>query len=84
MDPLVSQVDVDDAEHRANRAEMDRILSEYRQVTQTTLQGGGADAVAKHKKRGKLLARERIDALVDPGSPFLEFSALAAHGMYDG
>src|SRR5579872_3795066 len=44
--------------------------------------GGGPEAVAKHRKRGKLTARERIDRLVDPGSDFLEFSALAAHEMY--
>jgi acetyl-CoA carboxylase carboxyltransferase component len=44
--------------------------------------GGGPDAVAKHRKRNKLTARERIDMLVDPQSDFLEFSALAANGMY--
>ena len=38
----------------------------------------------KHHERGKLLARERIDRLLDPGSPFLELSPLAAHGLYDG
>jgi acetyl-CoA carboxylase carboxyltransferase component len=47
-------------------------------------EGGGAAAVARHRARGKLTARERIDRLVDPGAPFLEFSALAAHGMDDG
>jgi len=46
--------------------------------------GGGASAVERHRKRGKLTARARIDRLIDPGAPFLEFSALAAHGMYDG
>jgi acetyl-CoA carboxylase carboxyltransferase component len=45
--------------------------------------GGGPTAVARHRARGKLTARERIDRLVDPGAPFLEFSALAAGGMYD-
>ncbi len=45
--------------------------------------GGGPVAVERHRKRGKLTARDRIDRLVDPGSPFLELSALAAHGMYD-
>ncbi|MDB5041465.1 MAG: methylcrotonoyl-CoA carboxylase, partial [Candidatus Eremiobacteraeota bacterium] len=44
--------------------------------------GGGPIAVERHRKRGKLVARDRIDRLVDPGSPFLEFSALAANGMY--
>ncbi len=46
--------------------------------------GGGEEAVAKHRARGKLLARERIDLLVDPGSPFLELAPLAAWDMYDG
>jgi acetyl-CoA carboxylase carboxyltransferase component len=82
VDILETQVNVDDAEHRANRAAMDEVLSDYRQRTQVALQGGGVDAVAKHKKRGKLLARERIDTLLDEGSPFLEFSTLAATGMY--
>jgi 3-methylcrotonyl-CoA carboxylase beta subunit len=82
MDPMVSQVNVDDAEHRANRAAMDQVMADYRERTQKALAGGGADAIAKHKGRGKLLARERIDVLVDTGSPFLEFSTLAASGMY--
>lgn len=46
--------------------------------------GGGAEASEKHKSRGKLLARERIQALIDPGTEFLEFSTLAAGDMYDG
>ena len=46
--------------------------------------GGGERARERHTARGKLLPRERVDALLDPGSPFLELSPLAAHGMYDG
>ncbi len=46
--------------------------------------GGGEAACRKHTERGKLLARERIDALLDPGTPFLELSTLAADGQYDG
>ena len=46
--------------------------------------GGGERARERHVARGKLLPRERIDALLDPGSPFLELSPLAAHGLYDG
>ncbi|WP_414069547.1 carboxyl transferase domain-containing protein, partial [Staphylococcus aureus] len=46
-------------------------------------EGGGAKAREKHVARGKLLPRERVRALLDPGSPFLELSPLAAHGMYD-
>lgn len=84
MDPLVSQVNLQDDEHRANRAFMDPILSDYRAAMKVSMMGGGEEAIAKHKGRGKLLARERIDALLDEGSPFLEFSTLAATGMYDG
>jgi 3-methylcrotonyl-CoA carboxylase beta subunit len=46
--------------------------------------GGGDRARQRHVARGKLLPRERVDALLDPGSPFLELSPLAAHGLYDG
>jgi len=46
--------------------------------------GGGAQAAERHVARGKLLARDRVRALLDPGSPLLELSPLAAHGLYDG
>jgi 3-methylcrotonyl-CoA carboxylase beta subunit len=84
MDPLESHLKPNDDDHRENRAAMDEILADYRCKVREVKQGGGEAAVAKHKKRGKMLARERIDALVDEGSPYLEFSALAANGMYDG
>jgi acetyl-CoA carboxylase carboxyltransferase component len=83
MDPLQSQVNVNDADHRTDREAMDKILAEYRCKLAEAKKGGGEGAVAKHRKRGKMLARERIDSLLDEGSPFLEFSSLAANGMYD-
>src|SRR5688572_4099817 len=82
MDPLPSQVDLTDDTHRANRRAMDAVMEEYRAKMAVALKGGEDEAIAKHKKRGKMLARERIDALLDDGSAFLEFSALAANGMY--
>ncbi len=54
-----------------------------RQLEQAAL-GGGETARERHRGRGKLLPRERVDELVDPGTPFLELSPLAAHGLYDG
>jgi 3-methylcrotonyl-CoA carboxylase beta subunit len=84
METLPSTFDLQSPEARANADAMATIMDEFRRNLTQTLEGGGADAVAKHKKRGKLLARERIEALLDPGSPFLELSTLAAHGMYDG
>jgi len=82
MEPLATSVNLKDAEHAANRQAMDAILAEYREKLTTAKLGGGEELIAKHKGRGKLLARERIDVLLDEGSPFLEFSTLAANGMY--
>jgi 3-methylcrotonyl-CoA carboxylase beta subunit len=58
------------------------LVDELRQRTARVWQGGSETARAKHTDRGKMLARERIDTLLDPGSPFLELSPLAAYGMY--
>lgn len=82
MEVLPSQIDFDHAEHRANRDAMEKVMAEFRSRSEGAQRGGGDEAIAKHKSRGKLLARERIDALLDDGSPFLEFSTLAANGMY--
>lgn len=83
MEPIVSQVDLHDEEHRRNRGLMDEVLLDYRSRVSRNLLGGSEEAVAKHKQRGKMLARERIEALIDDGAPFLEFSTLAASGMYN-
>lgn len=82
MEVLPSQINPHDAEHCVNREAMEALVREWRAKTEQAKEGGGAEAVAKHKARGKMLARERIDALLDDGSPFLEFSTLAAIGMY--
>ena len=60
------------------------LVAELRAHLARVREGGGGAATERHRKRGKLTARERIDRLLDPGSAFLEFSALAANGMYDG
>ena len=66
------------------RAEaMDALVAELRERLAAASRGGSEQARAKHRARGKLLARERIDRLLDPGSPFLEIAPLAAEGMYD-
>ena len=65
-----------------NAAAMAVLVAELRERLTRTREGGGPDATERHHQRGKLTARERIDRLVDPGSAFLEFSALAANGMY--
>src|ERR1051325_10713400 len=62
---------------------MRELVAELRARLETVKKGGGEAAVKRHKERGKMFVRERIDAVVDPDTPFLEFSALAANGMYD-
>jgi 3-methylcrotonyl-CoA carboxylase beta subunit len=69
-------------EYRLNQQAMDEVVSSFEKTLGAALQGGGAKAHNKHKSRGKLLARERVDQLVDPGSPFLELSSLAGLNMY--
>ena len=65
-------------------ARMHGLVDELRSRTAQVAEGGGERAVARHRERGKLLARERIDRLVDPGTAFLELNALAAWDVYDG
>ncbi|MGH3360720.1 MAG: carboxyl transferase domain-containing protein [Nocardioidaceae bacterium] len=62
---------------------MRELVAELRERVADVRRGGSEAARAKHEARGKLLVRERVDRLLDPGSPFLELSALAATGMYD-
>ena len=68
---------------RENRRAMVELLDTVREAQATVLAGGGGDYIARHRTRGKLLVRERIDALLDPGSPFLELSPLAGWGTDD-
>lgn len=80
---LDGAVNAKSAEFRENAALMAERSAELRALLDTARQGGGEKARARHLSRGKLLARDRIDTLVDPGSPFLELSPLAALGVYD-
>jgi acetyl-CoA carboxylase carboxyltransferase component len=66
------------------RARLEALLEELRARTAQVAAGGGERAIERHRSRGKLLARERIDRLIDPGTAFLELNALAAWEMYDG
>ena len=71
------------AEFYANKEHMDNLVGDLSKLAKTIHAGGGESAKAKHHARGKLHARERIDALLDAGSPFLEVGMLAGHEMYD-
>jgi 3-methylcrotonyl-CoA carboxylase beta subunit len=81
---LHSNVETGSPEYRQNREHHLRTIEEIQQHLTQAQQGGGAEATERHHKRGKLLPRERIAAILDPGSPFLELSPLAAHGLYGG
>ncbi|WP_413875902.1 carboxyl transferase domain-containing protein [Albidovulum sp.] len=69
---------------RANRAAHEAMLKTITDAAALAAAGGGAKALARHTARGKLPPRERVADLLDPGSPFLEIGATAAHGMYGG
>ncbi|NUN06820.1 MAG: methylcrotonoyl-CoA carboxylase [Bdellovibrio sp.] len=84
MEILESHLDPNSSEFKANKEALLGIVNEWRERVNLAKQGGGADATKKHKARGKLTARERIEALVDGGTAFLEFSTLAAWDMYEG
>jgi acetyl-CoA carboxylase carboxyltransferase component len=84
MAVLSTQVDREDDSFRGRQERMASLVAELRERTALVAQGGGEKAVDRHRSRGKLTARERIDRLVDPGSAFLELSALAAWELYDG
>lgn len=84
MSVLPSEVDRQSRDFAANRDAMRALVSDLRDQLAAAANGGGDLAHAKHTARGKLLARDRIDLLIDPGTAFLELSPLAAYGMYDG
>ena len=83
MTVLSSQVEASDA-FDERRARMEELVEELRERTAQVTRGGGEKALEKHRSRGKLTARERIDRLLDPDTAFLELSALAAWELYDG
>jgi 3-methylcrotonyl-CoA carboxylase beta subunit len=83
MPTLTSQIDVRSPEFRDNAEQMRAAVADFEAQLARVAEGGGEKARHKHTDRGKLLPRERIAALLDAGSPFLELSALAAGGMYD-
>ena len=82
MSVLRTSIKVTSEEFRGNAERMRGLVQELRQKTAKVALGGPEPARRKYKERGKLLARERINLLLDPGTPFLELSPLAANGLY--
>jgi acetyl-CoA carboxylase carboxyltransferase component len=81
---LTSQLDRDAEEFARRHERMEELVAELRERSAQVARGGGEQAMERHRSRGKLPARERVDRLVDPGTAFLELNALAAWKMYGG
>ncbi len=81
---LETQLNPRSADFQANAAAMRALVDDLNTQVAASAAGGGEAARAKHVARGKLLPRERVQMLLDPGTPFLELAPLAAHGMYNG
>ncbi len=84
MSRLTSSLIAGAQEARANRAAHLEMIATVRRAAETAAAGGGEKSRARHLARGKMLPRDRVANLLDPGSPFLEIGATAAHGMYEG
>ncbi len=84
MPILTSQLNPRSADFQANAQAMRAAVDDLRRQIEAAALGGGEVARARHTGRGKLLPRDRVQLLLDPGTPFLELSPLAAHGMYNG
>ncbi|HKV54495.1 MAG TPA: carboxyl transferase domain-containing protein [Candidatus Binataceae bacterium] len=84
MERIPSRVNPNSPEFKHNREVMDAQAAKLRAEIERIRQGGSETARKRHTERGKLLVRDRVRRLLDPASPFLEFSPLAAYGMYDG
>ncbi len=83
MPVIKSRLDTGSPAFQANAGKLRELVQDLRAQVARVAEGGGPEAQGKHLARGKLLPRERVRALLDPGTPFLELSQLAAHGMYD-
>ncbi len=84
MPILETQLNARSADFQANATAMRAVVADHQAQVDQVAQGGGEAARAKHTARGKLLPRERVQRLLDPGTPFLELSPLAAFNMYNG
>ena len=83
MDELATRIATGSDEFRANLGAMQTLVDQLREAEARVRAGGGAKALERHRAQGKLPVRERLDRVLDSGSPFLELSPLAAWGMYD-
>ena len=80
---LKTKIDIQSDEFKNNKKEFLKLMDEYKEILKESTSGGSERSVNKHKERGKLLARERINLLIDPNTPFMELSSMAAYKQYN-
>ncbi len=83
MAVLTTNINSSDPSFQENKSYMESLVNDFKSKTEKINYGGGPSLLEKHKSRGKLFVRERIEKLIDPGTKFLEFSSLAGYEMYD-
>lgn len=83
MDVIESNINTSSKEFKENYKHYEKFVDDLKEKINIVQQGGGEDKIKLHKSRNKMLARERIDTLLDPDTPFMEFNTLAAYGMYE-
>jgi acetyl-CoA carboxylase carboxyltransferase component len=83
MEVIKTKISLSNPAFQKNYKAMETLVSELHQRLEEVKKGGGVDLIEKHRKRGKLFVRDRIEHLLDSGAPFLEFSPLAANGLYN-
>ena len=83
MDILETAIEPSEKEYKKNFNHYERMVSDLKEKIKKTAEGGGPEKIKLHKSRNKLLARERIEELLDPDTPFMEFNQLAAYNMFN-
>jgi len=83
MEVLGTKIDTEEEEYHENYEHYQLLVNDLKEKISWAMTGAGEEVIKLHKSRNKMLPRERIEALLDPGSPFLELTTLAAYGMYD-
>jgi len=83
MDVIESHIDTSSKEYKTNYTHYEKMVKDLKQKIAVAMKGGGEEKSKLHKSRNKMLVRERIESLIDPDTPFMEFNHLAGYGMYD-
>jgi len=83
MEAIESNIDTSSKSYKDNFKHYEKLVKDLKEKISVAQKGGGKEKIKIHKSRNKMLARERIDALIDPDTPFMEFNTLAGFGMYN-